>query len=311
MEFSRWHELFFSSLIFFCSPFTTPRLHFKLSRDSLGLGRVSGGPYAVWCSCGLSKQVHHWVFWWTKILEAPSIFRGTLVDFWNLVLITSIVDPISPNTLSNWAGDNSLKLGRDTRGKGIVVYHEVVYQWQNGRWVVSSVVYVWWLARHSPMIYKLPLMVYNSSSTPLTTPNHTTVHLPHIINHKITYLVFDRLPNHSLSPLWVMICWIWMPFTRMWMPFSTWNHTFDPNSNHTWIRDVPPQPQPHLPWLRRDLGHYWAYRIGGILMRKCHGHEGMNYVTRPWASDEDNIRTIKGQYRHSPRGECQQSEEPL
>ena len=61
----------------------------------------------------------------------------------------------------------------------------------------------------------------------------------------------------------------------------------------------------------------------------CHGHKGMNYVTRPWASDqgntrqftnyvtrswasdEDDIRTIKGQYRHSPRGECQQSEEQL
>ena len=35
----------------------------------------------------------------------------------------------------------------------------------------------------------------------------------------------------------------------------------------------------------------------------------MNYVTHPWASDEDDIRTIKGQYRHSPQGECQQSEE--
>ena len=25
----------------------------------------------------------------------------------------------------------------------------------------------------------------------------------------------------------------------------------------------------------------------------CHGHEGTNYVTRSWASDEANIRTIK------------------
>ena len=25
----------------------------------------------------------------------------------------------------------------------------------------------------------------------------------------------------------------------------------------------------------------------------CHGHEGTNYVTRPWVSDEDDIRTIK------------------
>ena len=41
----------------------------------------------------------------------------------------------------------------------------------------------------------------------------------------------------------------------------------------------------------------------------CHGHEGTNYVTRPWASDEGDIRTIKGQYRHSPQGEYQQSEE--
>ena len=45
------------------------------------------------------------------------------------------------------------------------------------------------------------------------------------------------------------------------------------------------------------------------LLTFCHGHEGMSYVTRPWASDEEDIPTIKGQYRHSPQGECQQSEE--
>ena len=43
--------------------------------------------------------------------------------------------------------------------------------------------------------------------------------------------------------------------------------------------------------------------------RRCHRHEGTDYITRPWARDEDDIQTIKGQYRHAPRGECQQSEE--
>ena len=33
--------------------------------------------------------------------------------------------------------------------------------------------------------------------------------------------------------------------------------------------------------------------IDFTLVSNCYGHEGTNYITRPWASDEDNIRTIK------------------
>ena len=43
----------------------------------------------------------------------------------------------------------------------------------------------------------------------------------------------------------------------------------------------------YAPALEYPLPHY------GHCVLYCHRHEGTNYVTRPWASDEDDIRTIK------------------
>ena len=38
-------------------------------------------------------------------------------------------------------------------------------------------------------------------------------------------------------------------------------------------------------------------------LAECHGHEGTNYVTRPWASDAVSWQHFMFEYWHSPRGE--------
>ena len=59
-----------------------------------------------------------------------------------------------------------------------------------------------------------------------------------------------------------------------------------------------------------DLGHYliswnvlgiWFYcemYIEHVYIRQCHGHKGMNYITRLWVSDKGNTRQFMNYVTH-------------